>query len=76
MNNKLLCGYFECRHGEEPRRTLADMQEEMKKLNADIRALANINVCEPIKIAAQADLMEQKARLLAEMHEELNRMYC
>ena len=75
MNNKLLCGYLECWKAEKPRRTFADMQEEMKKLKADIRALANMNVCEPIKIAARADLMEQKARLLAEMHEELNRMY-
>jgi hypothetical protein len=74
MNEKLLCGYFECRH-KKPRRTFANMQEEMEKIVADIDAIENMEIEYSIKLLALADLTEKKHKLLAEMHEELNRMY-
>ena len=59
----------------ETKRTLEDMQKEMESLNADIRALEKMPLEVTIKLVAIADLMDTRKKLLAEMHEELNRMY-
>ena len=68
-----LLGWIE--HPYESKRTLTDMQNEMKKLNADIVALDNMEIDFKIKTYAIDELFEKKRVLLSEMHSEIDRMY-
>lgn len=73
MNPRRYSDYC-CCSSNRPK-TLEDLQKEMKKLNKDIEALKEMALDCTTMYKAIDELKEQKAKVLEQMHEALDRMY-